>query len=156
MLDSLVEPLEELARGSSGQLRFKNPLERRAIEVKPVVFPTSPSAAERAYWVLLDVATGRTYELVVSAVDGRLLYRHNLLRQAASGRVWPKSPVAGERELLDFPAGWLPEQRTTTSGTNADVYLDWNGDGVPGDIHLGIFDSRSWFPDPRHRRSGTG
>ena len=47
------------------------------------------------------------------------------------GRVWKESPIKGQRELVDFPEGWLAESGTVTTGNNVDAYLDADGDNQP-------------------------
>ncbi len=99
--------------------------------VERVVFPLSAAAGRPGYRVILDTGSGGLYDLVVDAASGALLYRRSLIDDAAKGRVWTKSPIAGEREMMDFGLGWLPADRTLTAGNNADAYLDWDGDLEP-------------------------
>ena len=96
-----------------------------------VVFPMRPNAGRLAYRIFLELDAQRYYEMLVDAADGSLLLRHNLVRHAAQGRVWKESPLKGPRELVTFPDSWLAAASVVTTGNNADVFLDTNGDGRP-------------------------
>ncbi len=127
------------AREEGNRTEFRNPLGQRNsnISVELVLFLITPARAVPAYHVYLEVDATRWYEIVVDAVNGRLLYRHNLYVQAAQGRVWKESPLEGDRSLLTFPAGWLPSGVTVTTGNNTDSFLDTNGDDKPDSNNSG-------------------
>ncbi len=98
------------------------------------------------------------YQVLVDATDGTLLQRTSLTNsEVAPGPKWrvftsdspaPFSPGPGRplgtqapfvtRELVETngdpaasPAGWIPAAGTTTTGNNADAFIDTNGDGTP-------------------------
>lgn len=103
--------------------------------VQTVAFPQSPTSALPAFRVFLTASRTASYEMLISAVDGKLLFRANLVNEMAQARVWKKSPIAGEREFVDLPQGWLPADRTRTVGNNADAFLDLDVDLQP-DVDL--------------------
>lgn len=108
------------------------------------VFPLSADSARLAYRVFLPMDSNRNYEILIDAEDGQLLFRHNLLRRAAMGKVWKESPLKGPRELVDFPDGWIPVTGRATTGNNVDAYLDSNGDNRPDTTAaVGIQDGRA-------------
>ncbi len=129
----LEEPAElaPLAADAGGRASFRNPGGERLtpITAETVVFPMGATSATLAWRLLIETA-GDWYEILVEAETGRLLWRHSLKREA-SGRVWRESPLRGARELVTFPPAWLPLGVAITTGNNADVYLDADGDNVP-------------------------
>ena len=97
-----------------------------------VVFPLDATSARLAYRLFYDADSTHSYEILIDALDGSTLYRHNnIVYAAAQGRVWKQSPVNGARDLVDFPASWLPDTVTVTTGNNVDAFLDANGDDKP-------------------------
>jgi len=102
------------------------------------------SLARLAYRMYLELGGTGSYEILVDAEDGRLLFRHSLTRYLAQGRVWKESPIKGDRELVDFGDGWLPESGTVTTGNNVDAYLDTDRDNEP-DVEA--------FPDTQNGRT---
>ncbi len=87
--------------------------------------------AVKAYRLHLADDGTAAYEMVIDASSGNLLYRQNLGNSMGQARVWPKSPLEGERELRDFGEGWIPADGTATTGNNVDAYLDTDGDDEP-------------------------
>ncbi len=104
--------------------------------VQLVAFPESAVSARLAYRVFMRTGETAEYELLLSAEDGSLLYRASTAARMASARIWRTSPKDGDRELVDFPDGWLAEDATVTTGNNADVFLDRNDDSEPDDEML--------------------
>jgi uncharacterized protein (TIGR03437 family) len=97
-----------------------------------VIFPLDAATARLAYHLYLEVDAAQLYEVLVDAVDGKLLFRHNSYVHAAQGRVWTQSPAqGGSRQLVTFPDSWLPASVTVTTGNNVDVFLDTDGDDQP-------------------------
>src|SRR6185369_5589071 len=94
------------------------------------IVPMDADAAQLAWRLFVETGSG-TYEILVDAAEGRLLYRHRLNRSAAQGRVWLQSPMTGSRQLTTFPAGWLAASATVTTGNNADAYVDSDGNDLP-------------------------
>ena len=116
---------QKVARGGNTRGEFIR-------EPELVVFPLDAASARLAYRLFFDADAQHNYEILVDALDGSVLYRHNnLIYAAAQGRVWKQSPLVGTRELVDFPAGWFPETVTVTTGNNVDAFIDANGDDRP-------------------------
>ncbi len=101
------------------------------IRTRLTLFPLTVSTARPAYRVFLQAGTMQFYEILVDARDSRLLARHNLASFTGKARVWKKSPIAGAREMVSFPAGWIPSDGTVTTGNNVDAFLDRNVDRHP-------------------------
>jgi uncharacterized protein (TIGR03437 family) len=88
-----------------------------------------------AYRLYLEVDATQLYEILIDALDGKLLFRHNAYVHAAKGRVWTQAPTqGGSRQLVTFPDGWLPAGVAVTTGNNVDVFLDTNGDDQPDTV----------------------
>ena len=130
----LEESLRPLPGASAGEWAFPNPLggAYNPVRVQAVAFPMGVDQVHPAYRIYFE-ARQDAYEFVMDANDGRLLFRRRLTSRFGQARVWTTSPLAGARELVDFPEGWLPPMGTVTTGNNADVYLDTNGDDEPDD-----------------------
>lgn len=148
------DPPSELQPLPSRQDRhayFRNPAGewRNPIRVQLSVFPLTPTSAQLAYKLLVEAGGTRSYEILIDARDGRLLVRRNLTYSAGRARVWRKSPLAGDRELVDFPDGWIPPDGTVTTGNNADAFLDEDGDGAPDSEAL------QDLPDIEHGRASS-
>lgn len=124
--------LQQMEPGVVRGTRFEHPLGPHfsPIIVEPAIFPMDAKSGVLAFRILLEVDSAHWFEMLVDADSGRLLYLHNLCRQA-SGRVWRQSPIHGWRELVEFPPEWLPASAEVTTGNNADAYLDTNGDNKP-------------------------
>ena len=136
-----LEPPAELIALTSrqqGKMFFANPLggQYNPIRVELSVFPMTASSARLAYRLYLESGSSGSYEILIDARDGRLLSRRNLTRFLAQGRVWKESPIKGDRELVDFADGWLPQSGVVTTGNNADAYVDTNMGPLP-DIRNG-------------------
>ncbi|MBI1356690.1 MAG: hypothetical protein GC160_20310 [Acidobacteria bacterium] len=97
-----------------------------------VVFPTASGEGRHAWRIFME-GPRNSWEMVVDAADGRLLRRVGLARRAASARVWTNHPPE-PREVVEFPAGWLPEGGTLTRGNNIDAFVDGNSDGEPDPV----------------------
>ena len=149
------EMVEGAVATPDGRQLFRNPaapnLDPAAVD--GVVFPLASGEGRRAWRVLAD---GR--ELVIDAADGRVLRRVNLVRHVGSARVWRTNPLVA-REVVAFPAGWLPNGGRITSGNNVtafvDLDLDSEPDPVEGDGLTGGFatsDASGFFDHP----AGTG
>jgi len=112
---------------------FTNPLGAgyNPITVELSVFLLDSTSPRTAYRIFLEADGDHSYEILIDAEDGHLLYHHNLYVFAGQARVWPQSPMQGTRSLVTFPAGWLPDSATVTTGNNADAYVDSNGDDRP-------------------------
>ena len=113
----------------AGESAFPNPLGStyNPIRVQAFGFPMGGDQVRPAYRIYFE---GReaAHEIVMDADDGKLLFRRRLTSNFGQARVWTSNPLDGDRELVDFPEGWLPEMGTVTTGNNADVYLDTDGD----------------------------
>jgi uncharacterized protein (TIGR03437 family) len=100
-----------------------------------VIFPLDASSARLAYRAYVEVDASQLYEVLIDAEDGKLLFRHNAYVYAAKGRVWTQSPSqGGSRQLVTFPDAWLPATATVTTGNNADVFLDTDGNDQPDPV----------------------
>jgi uncharacterized protein (TIGR03437 family) len=118
---------------AQGRPFFENPLGagHTPIRVELTAFPVGASEARLAYRIFLEAGEANWFELLVDAQNGYLLFRHNLYRSVAQGRVWKISPLMGPRELVNFPEGWLVAGQTRTTGNNIDAYLDTDLDNLP-------------------------
>ncbi|MEW5742756.1 MAG: myxosortase-dependent M36 family metallopeptidase [Myxococcota bacterium] len=103
-----------------GYQRFALEGESELARVRPTWFPV-PNGLEPGLYVELDLAVGETdhdaYSFVVSAVDGRLLYRKNLTAfDAYTYRVWADSTALAMP--MDGPQGnaGTPHQTGTPNG----------------------------------------
>jgi hypothetical protein len=68
-----------------------------------------------------------SYQTLVDASTGKILYRHSLVNYA-NGLAWdnyPGAPVGGAQQSVSL-AGWLTPGATTLTGPNAHVYSDIN------------------------------
>lgn len=100
------------------------------VQLRRTAFPLGTGAALAAYRIAAMTSAG-SYDVIVAAQGGRMLYRVRLESHLGQARVWPHSPVHGDRELVPFGEGWLAEGATTTKGNNADAYLDMDGNDQP-------------------------
>ena len=108
--------------------------------VRPIAFPRGTGVARPAYEVFLIRALDQGDRLVVDAVDGTVLYRHELVdhqadedEPATKGRVfrnYPGAAAGGEHEVVSFdgdpkasPNGWVTGP--TTVGNNASTATNW-------------------------------
>ena len=84
--------------------------------------------------------------MLLDASSGSLLFSHTLVWRVGSARVWRTSPLHGDREIVDFPEGWLPASSTVTTGNNVDALLDADNDGEPdpSDPERHILDGRAF------------
>ncbi len=135
------------------------------VVTRKVYFPLTREEVHPAWHVTVPTkGIGHTYTMVVDAVDGRVLWRRNLLRsdttQPVTYRVYTSdSPAPGSpgtatpsgaqfpfvpRQLVTIPPatltlvspnGWIPDGGSTTSGNNVDAYLD--ADGTPNTPDVG-------------------
>ena len=123
----------EAINGPNGATRyFRGSLSKSAnpVSVELVLFPMAATEAVAAY--RLHIAqNGSAHEMVIDATTGNLLYRQDLGNSMGQARVWLGSPLVGERQLVDFPEGWIPADGTATTGNNVDAYLDQDGDDEP-------------------------
>ncbi len=125
--------LEPLPPRESRQAEFRNPAgeRRNPILAELSIFPMTPETARLAYRIFLETREIGAYEILIDARDGRLLIRRGLTYTMGQARVWKKSPIAGGRELVDFPAGWLPPDGVVTTGNNVDAYLSTDATRSP-------------------------
>lgn len=112
---------------------FRNPAGGKSnpIRAELSIFPMTAASARLAWRLFLQTGGVQAYEVLIDALDGRLLLRRNLVFAMGQARVWKISPLAGGRELVDFPEGWLPPNGTVTTGNNVDAFLDTDSDDVP-------------------------
>lgn len=129
-------------------ISYSNPeSELPPVQLRRVAFPLGTGTALAAYRIVAATSAG-SYDIIVAADNGRMLYRLSLESHLGQARVWPHTPAHGDRELLPFGEGWLPEGAKTTKGNNADAYLDTNGDDQPDRINLGgLSDGRAFSED---------
>lgn len=130
------------------------------IEIRSVYFPRTREQIVPAFWVSVpERGVGNTYDMVVDATNGDILWRHNRLvwetTQSATYRVYtgdspaPGSPGRNTTDGVQFPFvartlktvtpaeisafspnGWIPDGSTTTVGNNTDTYLDTANDNT--------------------------
>lgn len=76
----------------------------------------------------------QTYQSVVDAQSGRVLYRRSLVNYA-NGLVldyYPNAPAGGTVHTVDLNQnGWLPQKATTLTGPNVHEYSDINDNNQP-------------------------
>ena len=126
-----VESLESAGATADGRLLFRD-ASTPAVQptaVDAVVFPASAYEGRRAWRVIAPGPTD-TREIVIDAVDGKVLVSVSLSRQFGSARVYRTNPFS-PREIADFPTGWIPEGGGVTTGNFVDAFADLNDDGVP-------------------------
>ncbi|MBI4877488.1 MAG: M36 family metallopeptidase [Acidobacteria bacterium] len=144
------------AAGATAPTEFQPDEGKSRILADAIAFPLSRETARLAWRILLELDGRNSYELLIDAGDGSLLLRHNLHRQAGTGRIWKSAPDKGEREAVPFPESWLAAGSTTTTGNHADAYLDTDGDDRPDSLpDAGIRNGRAYsetlifdFPAP--------
>ncbi|MCX5691710.1 MAG: M36 family metallopeptidase [Planctomycetota bacterium] len=130
------------------------------IEIRSVYFARTRELIVPAFWVSVpERGVGNTYDMVVDATNGDILWRHNRLvwetTQPATYRVYtgdspaPGSPGRNTPDGVQFPFvartlrtvtpaevspfspnGWIPDGATTTVGNNTDTYLDAANDNT--------------------------
>ncbi len=159
----LPSELQPLPSREARQTEFRNPAGERynPVLAELSIFPMTPASARLAYRISLEAGETGAYEILIDAQDGRLLLRRGLTYTMGQARVWKKSPIAGDRELVDFPAGWLPPDGAVTTGNNADAYLHASAAGgpdaePPADIENGRASSASQFFDFPAAEGSTG
>jgi len=131
-----------------------------AIETRKVLFARSRDNVVPAWWVSIpERGVGNTYDTVVDAVDGTVLWRNNRLvwetTQPATYNIYtgdnpaPGSPGTNTPSGFQFPTvprtlltvlpadiapfspnGWIPDGQTATVGNNIDAYSDANNDNT--------------------------
>ena len=141
----------ELAPSPTGRRRFVNPADPSAEPslVEAVVFPRSPALGVLAWRVFL-VAEAGEFEMLLSAADGSLMLREGRTEEAGAARVWTNSPAAGEREVLPFGDGWIPDGGTITSGDYVDAFIDQDGDDEPDPRNDDEFSDGRAFDDSQN------
>jgi len=140
---------------TSGEFGNQDPL-----EVKKVLFARTRDQVVPAWWMSVpEKGVGNTYDMVIDATDGSVLWRHNRLvwdtTQPATYRIYagdspaPLSPgrntpdgfqapfvartllTVQPAEISAFsPNGWIPDGQTATVGNNVDAYLDSANDNT--------------------------
>lgn len=130
---------------SAAWITYSNPEpELPPVSLRRIAFPLMDGTALAAYRIVATTSAG-SYDVIVSADSGRMLYRLPLESHLGQARVWPQSPLDGDRELFPFGEGWLPDGGDTTVGNNADAYLDTDQDEQPDRINLeGLSNGRAF------------
>lgn len=129
---------EWLADRGTGRGTYSNPEspELSPVSVRLVAFTFETGIARAAYRVTATTSVG-AYDVIVAADNGQLLYRVDLRSQFGRARVWATTPLGGDREFKDLPDTWLADGETTTSGNQADAFLDTDGDDEPDNTNRG-------------------
>lgn len=134
------------------------------VVTRKVYFPMNRSTLRPAYEVVIpSPGIGHTYDMIVDAVDGTVLYRANRLKYAITQpitfRVYtsdspaPGSPGNATPNAFQFPSvarqlvtvtpeqmqtyspnGWIDDGGTETLGNNADAHLDRDGTANSPDL----------------------
>ena len=126
------ESVEQAASSSPNWAFFRDSARPSAeIALQMVAFPISRTKAVPAFRVLIDGVGDHSYEIFIDAGTGSLLFRHSLTQSMGEARVWRRSPIHGDRELVAFPDGWLPPNSMVTTGNNVDAFRDINLDNEP-------------------------
>jgi hypothetical protein len=124
------------------------------VTTQPVLFPLTREELRPAYVVVVPTkGIGHTYEVVIDAVSGAVLWRQNWLKNLTTEPVsyrfyasdspapWSPGPATNNGAQAPFvprafrtvlpaeistfsPDGWIPDGGTTTTGNNVDAYLD--------------------------------
>ena len=77
--------------------------------------------------------SGAHYDAVVDATSGAVLFRQDLVKDAARAEVFRSHPGLEPEVLIDFEArGWLPAGSDELQGRYAHVYADLDDDQSPG------------------------
>lgn len=117
---------------ASGWTEFPHPRAGALpVVLRRAVFPMFDRSGRMAYRVFADGAGEDSYEIVVDAQSGAVLYRSSVVSRIGEARVWEKSPLEGERTLRPFEPGWIEADSQTTQGNNAEAFLDRNFDSQP-------------------------
>src|SRR5690606_18381777 len=104
---------EPLTSESPAWLAYSNPEAALSpVQLRCVAFPLGTGAAIAAYRIVAETSAG-SYDVIVAADGGRMLYRLKLESHLGQARVWEQSPVHGERELMPFGEGWLADGAKT-------------------------------------------
>ncbi len=162
-------PAEE-GRGASGKRTWKNSADFRtdqAITTERVLFPMTRDEIRPAWAVVIPMkGVGHTYELVIDAIDGKVLHRFDeLCFETTTFRVYPgRSPTPGAGRLTNdgfhypyasrslvvvdsttlgpaSPFGWFD-----TNGVAGAEFTDTRGNNV--DAHLDL-DNNNVADTPR-------
>jgi hypothetical protein len=160
-IDITSNPVPEAdPSGATRKRAWKSSMEFRAGEAvvtELTYFPVDRETIHPAWSVLIpQKGIGHTYEMIVDATDGTVLYRHNRLvfatTQPITMRVYtsdspaPGSPAQASpngfqapfvpRTLVTItpaqmspysPNGWIDDGNTETVGNNVDAHLDLDG-----------------------------
>ncbi|MDX2131823.1 MAG: M36 family metallopeptidase [Planctomycetota bacterium] len=127
------------------------------VTTERVYFATTRDTMRPAFHVVIPTpGVGHTYDVILDAISGEVLWRHNWLcndtTQPVTYRVYtsdspapytpgPSSPDGSQapfvpRQLVTVqpadiiafsPNGWIPDGGDTTTGNNVDAYLDRDG-----------------------------
>ncbi len=130
-----------------------------------VMFAVSRDEVRPAFHVVIPTkGIGHTYDVVIDAVDGKVLHRNNWLRndttQPVTYRIftgdspapWSPGPTTNVSTQAPFvpralmtinpidvapysPNGWIPDGGTTTTGNNVDAYLDRDATANSPDVN---------------------
>lgn len=126
--DSRHTPSRQPATAHGGRTRFADGDTAQRVAFETVDGPRT------AWQTLTTPARGEMYLHVVDARTGRVLYRQDLVADAAA-TVWDNHPGAargGTARTRSLTApGWLAPGATTLNGTNAHVYSDVNDNDEP-------------------------
>ena len=118
------------------------------IALQQVVFPMFDHSGRTAYRLFVDGRGEDSYELLVDAQSGALLYRASAVSHMGKARVWPKSPLEGERELRPFGDGWLDAAAQVTRGNNVDAFVDVDRNNMPDQAdRTDLVGGRAFSPD---------
>jgi extracellular elastinolytic metalloproteinase len=94
-----------------------------------VLFGTA-DGAKLAWHVTYRATSTAFYDAVVDASSGAVLYRQNLVKDAANASVFPNHPGASAPQTEDLEAFGLPAGSTTLSGDWAHQWADVDDDNV--------------------------
>ncbi len=124
-------PLVDSGATPDGRLLFAaaNAPQAQPAAVDAVVFPLD-SGEGRLAWRVIASGPLDSREIVLDAVNGRTLRSVSLTRRFGSARVFDPDPLS-QRQVVDFPDGWLAEGATVTTGNNVDAFADLDSDGEP-------------------------
>lgn len=142
-------PCELLSSGDSVWDFYSNPESPNSASISSrlIAFPVDGGTARAAYRISAITSVG-SYDMIVSADTGQLLYRVDLRSHLGSANVWIQSPSHGDREVAGFGENWLSPGARTSKGNNVDAFLDTNGDGLPDRARVeGLVGGRAFDTD---------
>ncbi|HET7529905.1 MAG TPA: M36 family metallopeptidase [Mycobacteriales bacterium] len=126
------------ARALSGPTGLREETRFGGDDIARLVIFGGYGAPRLAWHVIATVSSVATYDAVVDATTGAVLYRQNLVKSDSNATVWanyPGAAIGGSATTVNLtaptaasPAGYLNPGATTLIGPNAHTWSDVNDD----------------------------